>query len=114
MNIENLKLILELIDGVAGDAKEIAIAYMVLDSALPFIGGMVVLAVAYKVATLVVDWLERESKTILPFQRWRDTLHIGSPGTLTPSEIREVTRIIDQLVVQYVREQEHIKEKLNS
>lgn len=55
MDIEQLKIILETVSTVSGDAATIAISYIVFDTVIPFIGWMVFLFLVYKVAVKIID-----------------------------------------------------------
>ena len=85
MDIEQLKLIMETVSSVSGDAAAIAISYIVLVNVLPFICWMSFLCLLYKFGVALISNLTVESDPDF-FVEMRDLLRTGTSGPLTANE----------------------------
>jgi len=95
MDIEQLKLILETVNGVSGDAQMIAILWLVFDKLLPIIAWV---GVFYMLCVKIVQPLIDCTTDISLFKELRDDLRIGSPGDLAPYEKKATINKIKELV----------------
>lgn len=93
MDIEQLKLILETVNGVSGDAQVVAILWLVFDKLLPIIAWVgVFYMLCVKVANPLINAVFDESA----IKRFRDELGTGSSGALIqPERIRTINKIND-------------------
>lgn len=85
MDIEQLKLIMEAVPSVSGDAAAIAISYIVFENFLPFVGWMIFLFMLYKFGIALISKIPTVSDTDF-FIEMRDLLRIGASGVLTEQE----------------------------
>lgn len=85
MDIEHLKLILETVSSVSGDAAAIAISYIVFENILPFIVWMTFLFIIYKVGVNLVNKIPNDNDDAF-FKEMRDVLRTGSSGHLADYE----------------------------
>jgi len=97
MNIEELKLVLETIRSLAGDATSAAYWYFGLEFAKFvlswFVGAGVVLTIARTIVTL-----SGNGRDELFMCECRDALHIGSRGSLTENERAATKQAIRNLI----------------
>lgn len=93
MNIEELKLILETIQTISGDAQTFAAWWLIADKVLPLLLFVVVVALIYRIAIRVC--LDVELTDVM--KGWRDQLGIG--GSYFCSKDRAATiKKISELV----------------
>src|SRR5690554_2338495 len=98
MDIEHLQLILDTVSQVSGDAVTIAVAFIVLDKVLPFILYLTFFYVVYRVALLIHQASTRVKKESF-WEDMRDCLGIGTPGHLTPDELRRTEAELRRLAM---------------
>ena len=85
MDIEHLKLILETVSSVSGDAAAIAISYIVFENILPFVGWMLFLFMVYKFGVMLINKIPNTDDESF-FKEMRDTLRTGTSGALADHE----------------------------
>lgn len=95
MDIEQLKLILETVNGVSGDAQVVAILWLVFDKLLPIIAWV---GVFYMLCIRVAQPLIHAAFEDSTLSRFRDALNIGSPGVLTSAERLSTINKINVLI----------------
>lgn len=91
MDIEQLKLVLETVGNVSGDAQTVAVWWLILDK---FIPSVVILAISYGVYSLVLKIVRtcHNEKDLIEI---RDSLGIvGSDWYLRDSEIKQIKQKI--------------------
>ena len=95
MDIENLKLILETVKGVSGNAQTVAILWIVLDKVLPNIVGLIVfVGLLWKIPIFVHSII----RPVVLFKSFRDALGIGRSGYLMESDIDDTAKKIMELI----------------
>lgn len=96
MDIEQLKLVIETVKSVSGDAQAVAIWWLVLDKLLPIIAWLIVAALAYKIISVLVHkvLLEKECEETLKILR--DTLGCGY-GYLSQEERNRIVKKVIEL-----------------
>ena len=98
MDIEQLKLILELVKGVSGDAQTVAIAWILVSHVLPYIfWGIFGTFSVITVSKLIVNLNENENDYEF-FKECRMELNTGSGGALTADEKRRTKKAILKLL----------------
>ena len=97
MNIEELKLVLDTIKSLSGDASTAAYAYFGLEFAKFVIGWAVGAWVVFSAIKMVVK-LNGGDQDEAFIRECRDALHIGSSGDLLRSERRDTYTVIRQLI----------------
>lgn len=104
MDIESLRLFSELIATLSADAKTMLIWWVALKHVLPtvltFTAVMVIALVVYKLVSELRQSELRQSDMAEEFKSIRDALRVGSPGSLTHSEIRETAARVRMLIEQ--------------
>jgi len=93
MDIEQLKLVIETVKSVSGDAQSVAIAWLLLDKLLPVIAWLIAGFGVFKLATRLLLNLN-SYKDMCDI---RDMLGIGVPGHITERERSEVLAKIKDL-----------------
>ena len=96
MDIEQLKLVLDLLRDLGSNGQTAVIWWLVLDNVMPIIGLLSGLGMVVWGATTIIR--AANTSTTLLLGRWRDQLRIGAPGMLYPSERAEVISRIDSLI----------------
>ena len=94
MDIEQLKLILETVSGVSGDAQVIAVAWLLLDKVLPVAGWLAFGYGIYRLVSRIIPVFMDDAELC----RLRDKLGIGSPGYMYESERRKLFKRLNELV----------------
>ena len=95
MEIEQLKMVIELISQLGVHGKEAFIWWLVLDKVLPVIGwGITLVAFSYTILKVIKEVSGHENH----LQSIRDVLGVGCPGKFMPSEYHDVMRKIRQLL----------------
>lgn len=97
MDIEQLKLILETVQGIAGDAKTTAIWWMALHYGLHILNQLLVAGVVITVAVIVartIMYFNDDEKFI---KEMRDSMNLGY-GHLCPSDRAKTHKAIRKLV----------------
>ena len=93
MDIESLKIILDVVKSVSGTAQTITIAWLVLDKLIPILAwvlfGFGVLRLLSKLITNLNSYND--------MCNIRDSLNIGVPGVLEPQERKLVMQKIYEL-----------------
>ena len=97
MNIEELKLILETIRSLSGDASTAAYWYFGLEFAKFVLGWLVGAGVVLTIARMIVT-LSGNGRDEAFMRECRDALHIGSRGVLGERERDETQRVIRKLI----------------
>lgn len=93
MDIEQLKLVIETVKSVSGDAQTVAIVWLLLDKLLPVIAWLVVGVGAFKLLSrLILNINSHKDMCDI-----RDMLGIGVPGHLMDCERSKVLAKIREL-----------------
>ena len=96
MDIEQLKLVIETVRSVSGDAQAVAIWWLVLDKLLPIIAWLIVAALAYNIIYIVVHKVILEKDCEETLKILRDTLGIGH-GYLSQEERNMLVKKVIEL-----------------
>ena len=97
MNIEELKLVLETIRSLSGDASTAAYWYFGLEFAKFVLSWLVGAGVMLTIARMIVS-LSGNGRDELFMCECRDALHIGSRGNLTENERAATQQAIRKLI----------------
>ena len=102
MDIEQLKLILETIQNVSGEASRITLYWLALKAALPLLvhglWACVVISLAYLISTIIT----RLNTSVEFMREMRDLFRIGCPGMLSDIQARSTQAILRKLASEYV------------
>ena len=100
MDIEQLKLILDMLAGVgevAGNVFYVWVGFQLLDTITNFVLPVIGLVLLYKGVTLMIVTIKSGCMTARTLMAVRDTLGIGTTGDISEYEcalvIKEVTRL---------------------
>jgi hypothetical protein len=94
MDIEQLKLVLETVKAVSGDTATVAIIWITVQSILPFIIWVLGLTLTYKAVVKFVG----KSQYTEDIKLLRDSLGIGIPGAINPSEYSKTLCKLHELI----------------
>ena len=94
MEIENLKLILETVKGVSGNAQMVAIWWLILDKLIPVVAIVFVSSLALWKIPIVILSLSRCHNAMVEF---RDLLRLGS-GYFGGDELNRTINKIRELI----------------
>lgn len=97
MNIEELKLVLDTIKSLSGDATTAAYAYFGLEFAKFMIGWAVGAWVVFTAIKMVIKLNVVDQDTVF-MRECRDALRIGCSGNLSDAERAETQRVIRLLI----------------
>ena len=97
MNIEELKLVLDTIRQLSGDASTAAYVYFGLEFAKFVIGWAVGAWVVFAITKMAVKLSTDDQDTVFMCE-CRDALRIGTRGNLGDTERAETQRVIRQLI----------------
>jgi hypothetical protein len=93
MDIEQLKLVIETVKSVSGDAQTVAITWLLLDKLLPVIAWLIAGFGAFKLtARLLLNFNSHKDMCDI-----RDMLGIGVPGHLMDCERNKILAKIREL-----------------
>lgn len=87
MTTEEIKMIVDAVDTVSGDAKDVLITYFMVDRIPDFIINLLWLFIVFIIVTRGMRVLFTLSECVNYIKRKRDEYGIGSNGMLMPSEI---------------------------
>jgi hypothetical protein len=93
MNTEQLQMIVNAIQTLGIEGKSAFIWWLILDKLPAFIVWISFISILGYLLSKLINVLFNESN----FGKVRDILNVGTPGTVTPSEVREVFREIQRL-----------------
>lgn len=98
MNIEELKMVVELVRHISGDASNVALWYF----GMQFAQAIIILftlvgALTWAVHQIIKANFNQDEEFI---KQCRDTLRIGSRGTLLDNERRDTYSMIRQLIAE--------------
>jgi hypothetical protein len=97
MNIEELKLVLETIRSLTGDASTAAYAYFGLEFAKFVLGWLVGAGLVLTIARMIVS-LSGNGRDEAFMRECRDALRIGCQGSLLESERAATQQVIRNLI----------------
>lgn len=80
MDIEQLKLVIETVKSVSGDAQAVAIWWLVLDKLLPIIAWLIVGCGVFKIATKIINAIATESNNEDRLKELCDILYPSGSG----------------------------------
>ena len=100
MSTEQLKMLLDVLAPVGASGKEALIWYLAVTYLVPLFGWLVTFAGLLWAGKHVACMLLSLSEARKICETIRDTLRIGSPGFLSPRELREVRSKVDAWLAQ--------------
>jgi len=95
VEIEQLKMVIELIQQLGVQGKEAFIWWLVLDKVLPVLAWLLTLVTVGFTVIKVIRMVSGEEDRLRSI---RDALRVGSSGCFTDYEYREIMRKIDDLM----------------
>ena len=96
MDIEQLKLVIETVKSVSGDAQAVAIWWLVLDKLLPIIAWLIVAAGVYKIISVFGHKVILEKECEETLKILRDALGVGY-GYLSQDERNRLIKKVIEL-----------------
>ncbi len=97
MDIEQLKLIIETVKSVSGDAQSVAIWWLILDKLVPVIVWLLVGVGIYKVCNKIINEIRNESDNERRMNELRDILCPGCGGYICNRDYQKMLAKIREL-----------------
>lgn len=95
MNADELTILMDTLRELGGDGKTAFIWWLVFDKLLPVVGWITAACILiFGLGRPLLGTLRSESY----LRSLRDRLHIGSPGYVSDSELRQLQQSIDELI----------------
>lgn len=95
MNADELTILMDTLRELGGDGKAAFIWWLVFDKLLPVVGWVLSLVIiAFAIVRPLMGLYNSENY----LRSLRDRLRIGSPGHISPAEMRELQQKIDTLM----------------
>ena len=97
MDIEQLKLVIETVKSVSGDAQAVAIWWLILDKLLPVVAWLIVGYGVFKTATKIINAISAADHNEVMIKELRDVLYPNGSGYVCGSNYKYMVKRAKEL-----------------